>query len=245
MFVSAVVPAAGYGRRLDQSLPKPLVSLNKEPIFIHTLRALSRHPDIKEIILVVSPGSIDLIKGYLKKYRIRKIKELVVGGFTRRDSVRNGLKCVSDQAELVLIHDAVRPFIELNMVSRVIEEAKKSGAAILGVPIKSAVKEIGAESRVIRTLRRERLYEIQTPQVFQRDLIVNAYKRFTNVAAVDDASLVERLGNQVVVVFGSYFNIKITTPEDLVFAHAILQGRFLRQSRDVSSANRRSVPNLG
>ncbi len=224
MFVSAVVPAAGYGCRLNQSLPKPLVSLNKKPIFIHTLNALSRHPQIKEIILVVSPNSLDSIKGYLKKYRIRKIKELAIGGFSRRDSVRNGLKYVSAQAELVLIHDAVRPFIELEMISRVIEEAGKSGAAVLGVPIKSAVKEIDAGSSVIRTLKRECLYEIQTPQVFQRDLIINAYKRFANVAAVDDASLVERLGSPVVVVLGSYFNIKITTPEDLVFARSILQG---------------------
>ena len=111
------------------------------------------------------------------------------------------------------------------MISRVIKQAAKSGAAILGVPIKSTVKEIGARNRISRTLRRERLYEIQTPQVFQRELIINAYEKFPNVSAVDDASLVERLGKQVVVVLGSYFNLKITTPEDLVFAHAILKNK--------------------
>ena len=223
MFVSAVVPAAGYGLRLGKSIPKPLVSLNKKPIFIHTLSTLSHHPDIKEIILVVSADTLDLAKRYLKKYRIKKIKQLVIGGRSRRESVQNGLRCVSDEANMILIHDAVRPFIELNMISRVIKEAVKSKAAILGVPVKSTIKELAARNRVRRTCKRERFYEIQTPQVFKKDLIINAYRKFPNVSATDDASLVERLGSKVAVVLGSYFNIKITTPEDLVFARAILK----------------------
>jgi 2-C-methyl-D-erythritol 4-phosphate cytidylyltransferase len=223
MFVSAVVPAAGTGLRLGKSLPKPLIRLDKKPIFIHTLTSLSRHPDIKEIILVTSCHALDSTKRYLKRYRVGKIKHLVIGGYRRRDSVQNGLRCVSAQADMVLIHDAVRPFVELSMISRVIKQAAKSGAAILGVPVKSTVKEIGARNRISRTLKRERLYEIQTPQVFQRDLIINAYRRFPGVSAVDDASLVERMGSRPVVVLGSYFNIKITTPEDLVFARAILK----------------------
>ena len=222
MFVSAIVPAAGFGLRLNRPLPKTLVNLDKKPIFIHTLSVLSRHPNIKEIILVVSSRSLNSTKRYLKKYRIKKVKQLVIGGLRRRDSVQKGLSKVSSQADLVLIHDAVRPFIELSVISRVLKEAQRSKAAILGVPIKSTVKEIDARSRVIRTLRREQLYEIQTPQVFQRDLIINAYRKFPNLAAVDDASLVERLGIKVAVVFGSYFNIKITTPEDLVFARSLL-----------------------
>ena len=225
MFVSAIVPAAGLGLRLNRNLPKPLISFNKKPIFIYALSTLSRHPSIKEIILVVSSSTLRSTKYYIKKYRIKKIKELVIGGHRRRDSVQNGLNRVSTKADLVLIHDAVRPFIDLNMISRIIREAKKTGAAILGVPVKSTVKEITAKGRVIKTLRRERLFEIQTPQVFKRNLIINAYKRFPNLGAVDDAFLVERLGRQVVVVIGSYFNIKITTPEDLVFARSILLKR--------------------
>jgi len=223
MFVSAIVPAAGLGLRLNKSLPKPLVKLNKKPIFIHTIGILSLHPEIKEIILVMSERFLDLTKRYFKRYRIKKIKALVIGGSTRSQSVKEGLKLVSDNADLVLVHDAVRPFIDLDMLSRVIKKANDSGAAVLGVPIKSTVKEINKRFKVIKTLNRQRLYEIQTPQVFQKDLIINAYKSFPNIAAVDDASLVERLGRKVVVVFGSYFNIKITTPEDLVFAHSILK----------------------
>jgi len=222
MFVSAVVPAAGLGLRLNSQVPKPLVELNKKPIFIRTLEVLSRHPDVKEIVLVVSPNSIDSTERYLKKNRIEKIKNLVAGGAKRTDSVRNGLKQVSPEADLVLIHDAVRPFIDSDMISRLIREAEKCGAAVLGVPLKSAIKEIDKNSRIIRTLNRQHLCEIQTPQVFQRELIIEAYRKFPNAAAVDDAYLVEKLGKKVAVVSGSYFNIKITTPEDLVFARSIL-----------------------
>ncbi|MBU0549079.1 MAG: 2-C-methyl-D-erythritol 4-phosphate cytidylyltransferase [Candidatus Omnitrophica bacterium] len=224
MFVSAIVPAAGLGLRLNSHVPKPLVNLGRKPIFIRTLDVLSAHPVIKEIILVVSSGSLDLTRQHLKKSRTKKIKALVVGGCRRRDSVLNGLSKVSHKADFILIHDAVRPFIDLGLISRVIEEAQESGAAVLGVPVKSTVKEVDRKMRVIRTLKRERLYEIQTPQVFKKDLIVEAYKRFPNAAAVDDAFLVEKLGREVSVVLGSYFNIKITTQEDLVFARSILQG---------------------
>ncbi len=223
MFVSAIVPAAGLGLRLNKTLPKPLVCLNKRPIFIHTLNTLSRHRDIKEIILVVSSDGLDAIKHYLKKYRIRKIKDVVPGGRRRCDSVRNGLSRVWSRAGLVLIHDAARPFIELDAISCVIRQARKNGAAVLGVPVKSTVKEVDLINRVTRTLKRQSLYEIQTPQVFRRDLIINAYEKFPNTAAVDDAYLVEKLGSEVTVVYGSYFNIKITTPEDLVLGEAILK----------------------
>ncbi len=222
MFVSAVVPAAGYGLRLRSPIPKPLVRLNKKPILIHTLSNLSRHANIKEIILVVSAQTRDSVRNYIKKYRFENIKELVVGGQRRRDSVSNGLGYVSGRSDLILIHDAVRPFIELEHLNRVIEAAERTGAAVLGLPVKSTVKEVNVRGVVVKTLKRERIYEIQTPQVFQRDLIISAYKKFPHINAVDDASLVERLGRQVAVVPGSYFNIKITTPEDLVFAEAIL-----------------------
>ena len=228
MFVSAIIPAAGLGLRLKSSLPKPLVKLDRKPIIIHTLSALKYHPDIKEIILVVSQDIFDSAKRLLKKYRI-KIRHLVTGGTRRSDSVRNGLRYVSAQADLVLIHDAVRPFIDRDMISRVIRQANKTRAAVLGIPVSSTVKETRSNGIVKQTLPREHLYEIQTPQVFQKDLIIAAYKRFSKVAAVDDACLVERLGYPVKVVKGCYFNIKITTPADLILARSILSKRsFLR-----------------
>ncbi len=225
MYVSAIVPAAGLGVRLNNPLPKPLVNLNKKPIFIHTLNVLSRHPDINEINLVVSSRSLKPTKYYLKKYKIKKISALVIGGPKRRNSVENALDKISSKTDIVLIHDAVRPFIDFDMLSRGIKAVKKSGAVVFGLPIKSTVKEVDTQAKVVRTLRMNSLYEIQTPQLFKRELIINAYKRFPNLAAVDDAFLVEELGKKVVVIPGSYFNIKITTPEDLVFAEAILRGK--------------------
>ena len=157
MFVSAVVPAAGYGLRLNSPVAKTLLRLNQKPIFIHTLSVLSRHPHIKEIILVVSESSLRPSIGYLSNHRINKLRHLIIGGLRRRDSVRNGLQAVSPRADLVLVHDAVRPFIDSGMISRVIKAAKISGAAVPGVPVKSTLKEINARGRVIRTLKRERI----------------------------------------------------------------------------------------
>ena len=222
MFVSAIVPAAGLGLRLGSTVSKPLVRLDKKPIYLHTLKILNQHPDIKEIILAVSERNSDAIKKSLGRASLKKVKAVVLGGSRRRDSVENALARVSVNADLVLIHDAVRPFIALDLVSRVIRSAAKSGAAVLGVPVKSTIKEIDKKDAVIRTLNRDCLYEIQTPQVFRRELIMNAFKKFRNVACFDDASLVERLGNRVEVVMGSYLNIKITTREDLLFARAII-----------------------
>jgi 2-C-methyl-D-erythritol 4-phosphate cytidylyltransferase len=168
------------------------------------------------------------IIGNLKKYRIRKIRAVVLGGKRRQDSVDKGLKAVSKEADWVLIHDGVRPFINKELISSVIKEAKKAGAAIVGVPVKATIKKLKTQSLklktkfvVEKTLNRDNLWEIQTPQVFKKDLILKAYKRFGNINVTDDAMLVEKMGIKPRVVLGSYNNIKITTPEDLVIAKAI------------------------
>jgi 2-C-methyl-D-erythritol 4-phosphate cytidylyltransferase len=135
--------------------------------------------------------------------------------------VANGLKAIGPQADLILIHDAARPFITKGLVSSVIKEARKAGAAIAAVPVKATIKKVKNGSVVEKTLDRGKLWEIQTPQVFKKDLILKAYKKFKRIPATDDAMLVERLGAKVSVVLGSYSNIKITTPEDLIIAKGI------------------------
>ncbi|MCM8780318.1 MAG: 2-C-methyl-D-erythritol 4-phosphate cytidylyltransferase [Candidatus Omnitrophica bacterium] len=228
MEVSAIVLAAGRGRRLGLGVPKPLVELVSCPIIIYSLKVLSRHPSIKEIVLVVNPKNRLKIRRAIQQYRIPKITRLVLGGRQRQDSVRKGLEAISPESELVLIHDAVRPFINRMMLNSVIEKAKKNGAAILGVPVKATVKEITisrSQLFVRSTLNRDNLYEIQTPQVFRRNFILGAYRRFGNTSATDDAMLVEKLGVPVSVVLGSYDNIKITTPQDLYVAQAILKDK--------------------
>ena len=144
------------------------------------------------------------------------------GGPTRKSSVKNGLAQLTDDVEFVVIHDGVRPFIQEKIITATITAAKHSGAAVAGVPLKQTVKKIELKNlEVDVTLNRNEIWEIQTPQVFAKQLIMRAYEHVEHNEAPDDAFLVERLGHRVALVMGSYFNIKITTPEDMVLAHAI------------------------
>lgn len=221
MHVTAIVLAAGKGVRLKNRIPKPLVEINSCPLIIYCLDILSSQPDIKEIIVVANPENLEYIRQNLRQYRIAKVKDIVLGGRLRQESVVKGLKAMDTCTDWVLIHDGVRPFIDKGIVSSVIKAARKYKAAIVGVPVKATIKSSGRKCIVKRTLDRKNLWEIQTPQVFKKDLILKAYKKFGNTEVTDDASLVERLGVKVKIVMGSYFNIKITTPEDLVLAEAI------------------------
>jgi 2-C-methyl-D-erythritol 4-phosphate cytidylyltransferase len=184
---------------------------------------------VRDIILVVNAGNSRSIISKIRQYRITKIRRIVEGGRRRQDSVYNALRVMDNRTDLVLIHDGVRPFIDKETVSSVIKEAQDSGAAVMGVPVKATIKSVArspvqpfARSLFVKqTLNRENLWEIQTPQVFRKDLILKAYKRFGRGEVTDDASLVEKSGAKVKIVKGSYANIKITTPEDLILAKAM------------------------
>jgi 2-C-methyl-D-erythritol 4-phosphate cytidylyltransferase len=219
--LSAIILAAGQSRRLKTALSKPLVKIGKMPAIIYSLKALDIHPDIDEIIVVVNVKNQRAISRLIRNYSFSKIKSLVLGGRRRQDSVNNGLKMVSENSDWVLIHDSARPFIDRKFITEVIMAAKKTGAAITGVPIKATIKSIKSGGLVDRTLDRSNLWEIQTPQVFKKELILKAYKEFSKRNVTDDSSLVEKLGKKVKIVPGSYENIKITTKEDLLFAQAI------------------------
>ncbi|MDD5005270.1 MAG: 2-C-methyl-D-erythritol 4-phosphate cytidylyltransferase [Candidatus Omnitrophica bacterium] len=222
MKVTAIVPAAGLGVRLKSNIAKPLVKINDEAIILQTLRKLSGHPLINDIIVVFNSQDIPELKDLIRQKQIRKIKEVVAGGTFRKDSVKNGLKNVSGDTDFVLIHDGVRPFIEKKIISDVIEAAFKDGAAIVGIPLKSTIKKIKTKVlEVDSTLNRNEVWEIQTPQVFKKDLIMRAYDATDVTDVPDDAFLVERLGQRIVLVEGSPLNIKITTPDDIILAKAI------------------------
>ena len=228
MYVTAVVLAAGKGLRLKSKISKPLIKIDSKPLIIYSLNTLSKHPYIKDIIVVANRRNLQDIRNKIKQYRIDKIKDVVLGGQVRLASVVNGLRAIDNHTDLVLIHDGVRPFIDRDMVSSVIKTAKSSGAAIVGVPVKATIKrvvscQLSVVSKFIvkKTLDRSKLWEIQTPQVFRKDLILKAYDKFGDIDVTDDAMLVEKLGAKVSVVLGTYNNIKITTPEDLIIAQAI------------------------
>lgn len=222
MYVTAIIPAAGYGLRLKKKIPKALIEINNRPIFIQTLVAISQHPSIKDIIVVAPYSYIKVFEDRIRKYRLKKIQVVIPGGLTRRESVENGLLLLKPKNRWVLIHDAVRPFIGQKIISEVINAARKGGAAIVGLPVKATIKKVKGRLLVEKTLDRNHLWEIQTPQVFKKELILEAYNKFKHKTFTDDASLVERLGAEVRVVMGSYFNIKITTSEDLILAQAII-----------------------
>ena len=221
MKVSAIVPAAGLGLRLKSDIAKPLTLIDGEPIIIHTLRKLCSHPLINEIIVVFNSRDIPKLKELIRQKGIKKISDIIEGGTTRKQSVKNGLKNLVN-TDFVLIHDGARPFLKQEIISNAIDAALKYDAAIVGVPLNSTIKRIKLRNlEVDSTLKRDEIWEIQTPQVFKKDLITRAYDNIDEIEAPDDAFLVERLGHRVVLVSGSSLNIKITTPDDLVLAQAI------------------------
>jgi 2-C-methyl-D-erythritol 4-phosphate cytidylyltransferase len=237
MYVTAIVLAAGRGLRFNPKVSKPLFRIGSKPILIYSLLRLSRHPYVNDIIVVANSLNKKKIIKKIKEYRINKIKDVVLGGLRRQDSVIKGLEAMDSHADYVLIHDAARPFIDKNIISSVINAAKKYGAAISGVPLGFTLKQaqsvrkhkLAAAAFVEKTLDRKNLWEIQTPQVFKTTWILEAYKKFGRFNVTDDASLVEKLKKKVAIVSGPYFNIKITTPEDLAVASEIIKnGAHLR-----------------
>lgn len=218
MFVSAIIVAAGQCRRFKGKASKVLLKLNSKSVIAYPLEALNRHAQIKEIIIVGNFKNIKELRSIARREDRGKPTRIVLGGFLRQDSVRSGLRAVNSKADFVLIHDAARPFITKDLISAVIKEARETKAAILGMPLMSTIKRVGDKFLVKETIDRNNLWEIQTPQVFKKDLILKAYEECAGTAVTDDAMLVERLGAKVKVVLGSHNNIKITTPKDLVIA---------------------------
>ena len=221
----AIVVAAGKGTRLGGNQPKQFLELCGVPIVIHTLRQFERSEEINEIIVVVPAESTAAFSSLAEKFEIRKLVRVVSGGATRAQSVRHGLNAIAS-AEIVAVHDGVRPFVTLDEIDSVVTAARASGAAILVAPVADTIKEIG-NGRVKRTLTRHNLRRALTPQCFSYDLLKRAYDQLDEVEAAgievtDDSLLVKRLGAEVVAVEGSARNIKVTQAEDLVLAEAIL-----------------------
>ena len=222
--VTAIVVAAGSGKRLGSKVHKPLVKVACLPLVIHCLKALNAHEGIKDIVLVANAANRAALESVVRRWKISKVSSVVLGGARRQDSVCCGLKAVRADADLVLIHDAGRPFINRKIISMVIKEAAKTGAAIAAVPVKATIKEaVKGKIFVKKTLDRDQLWEVQTPQVFRKEIILEAYNRSGGKTVTDDAALVERLGKKVSLVMAAYSNIKVTTPEDLIIAEAIAQ----------------------
>jgi len=222
--ISAILLAAGCGRRLNSPVCKPLVKVGGRPLLFYSLRTLNRHRAIDEIVVVANRHNRKAIADIISKYSFRKVKALVLGGLRRQDSVFNGLQAARGSSKLVLIHDSARPFIEPGSITGIIREARIYGAAILAVKPKATIKSSRPDNTVAQTFNRDKLWEVQTPQVFKKEVLLTAFKKYSRGTVTDDASLVERLGKRVKVVEGSYRNIKVTTKEDLLLAGVISRG---------------------
>lgn len=209
-------------------VPKQFLSLGGQPLLVHSLRVLQASAVIEEIILAVPQADMDYcLKQVITPHRFTKVTKVVPGGHERQDSVRHALEAVREEAEVVVIHDAVRPFLTARMVEEVVAAARAKGAAIIALPMKETVKQVGADHVIERTIDRRPLWLAQTPQAFRRDWLLAAHRKAyaEGVHATDDAYLVEWAGHPVSVVEGSGENMKVTRPEDLVIAEAIWAAR--------------------
>jgi 2-C-methyl-D-erythritol 4-phosphate cytidylyltransferase len=218
------------GTRMGGETPKQFLELDGIPILLHTLRRLASCDAISEIILATRADEVQRMQERCQQEKFRQAIRVVKGGATRQESVAAALEHVGDDVELVAVHDAVRPFVSREQVSRVIEEARKCGAAILGVPAMDTVKEVKRSSLpqdvalITGTIPRERVVLAQTPQVFLTKLLKEAFAKAAadGVNSSDEAGLVERLGYDVHVVHGTERNIKITKPSDMELARFYL-----------------------
>jgi 2-C-methyl-D-erythritol 4-phosphate cytidylyltransferase/2-C-methyl-D-erythritol 2,4-cyclodiphosphate synthase len=224
----AIIPAGGVGKRLGSSIAKQYLLLDGVPVLVRTLKIFQQAKVIDEIVLVVPEDDlISARKQLVDKYDLTKVTAIVAGGNERQDSVRNGLSAIVDKCDVVIIHDGVRPLLTEEMLNQVVATAKSDGASSIGVKVKDTVKQTTDDNLVAATLPRNNLWLTQTPQAFAFDVLQRAYDAAASdkFYGTDDASLVERIGVKVKMIAGSYENIKITTPDDLIIAEAFIKNK--------------------
>jgi 2-C-methyl-D-erythritol 4-phosphate cytidylyltransferase/2-C-methyl-D-erythritol 2,4-cyclodiphosphate synthase len=237
--IVAIVPAAGVGSRFGEARDKIFYPILNRPLLLWTLKVLQSVNIITEIIPVLRAESIEMGKELIDKFKISKVRLIIPGGKERQDSVYNALNCLDEKTSIVVIHDGARPVIEKDLVKMAIKELIDSAdhgidGVIIGVPVKDTIKEVkkqgiegkkGSDIFVDRTLSRNLLWAIQTPQVFFYKKLIEAYKRAykDKFYSTDDSALVEKYGGIVKVITGSYKNIKVTTLEDIDIAEVFLR----------------------
>ncbi len=216
--VGVVIPAAGLGKRLGSNKPKQFIEIDGIPILQITLQRFQACDAVDCVVVVSQADFVNEVTNLVTKNNFTKITSIINGGEHRQDSVWNGLKeIIKNDVEIILVHDAVRPFVTDEIIKDVITAAETFGAAVPAVLSKDTIKVSDENGFLIETLDRNKLFAVQTPQGFRKELIIKAFeKAYTdNYYATDDANLVERLGQKIKLIAGDYKNIKITTKEDL------------------------------
>jgi 2-C-methyl-D-erythritol 4-phosphate cytidylyltransferase len=221
MKTTAIILAAGNAKRMMSCKNKLFLELQK-PILIHTIEVFEKHDLINDIIIVVNKKDLDMCDKVIKKNRFKKIKKIVTGGKTRQESSYNGV--MQADSDIILIHDGARPLVKEDSITNSIKDALTYGASTVAVPLKETLKKV-ENLFVEKTLERDSLWVVQTPQTFKKEIIKKAHEsaKKGNFSAKDDSALVERLGFKVKVSIGHYENLKITTPDDLIIAKHIFK----------------------
>jgi 2-C-methyl-D-erythritol 4-phosphate cytidylyltransferase len=221
----AIILAGGAGKRMGAATNKQFLLIGNKPIIVHTLQTFEDCRSVDGIYLVVNQKDLPLIQEeILETYRFNKVMKVVIGGRLRQDSVRNGLEAIEKPCDIVVIHDGARPFIAPTFIEKGIFLMEMFDAVIPALPVKDTVKVVSKEGFVSKTLERNSLWHVQTPQTFKYELIMKAYRdgMAKKLYGYDDATFIEHLGKKVKVIEGSPYNIKITTPEDLIIAQGLL-----------------------
>jgi 2-C-methyl-D-erythritol 4-phosphate cytidylyltransferase len=224
--VTAIIVAAGEGRRVGAGIGKVYLPIGGRALLLRTLDQFFRTKRVDNVIVVIAKQDLTRCKSLLENDSRARRQTWILqsGGSSRQKSVARGLEKVSSDCDVVVIHDGARPFVSSDLIDRAIEEASARKAVVVGVPVRDTIKVVSEDRQVVSTPERNGLWEIQTPQAFDRSLILEAHRaaQRNDQEATDDASLVERLGKTVYLIEGERTNIKITLPEDLLFAEALL-----------------------
>jgi 2-C-methyl-D-erythritol 4-phosphate cytidylyltransferase len=227
MRATAIIVGAGEGKRMGGTIPKSFLPIAGRPLVLRALDRCFSARSIEKVILVVADDEMQRTQAVMQNDLNFSHRPWVLqaGGATRQKSVRRGLEKLDSNCEIVVIHDAARPLVSASLIDRCVDEACRVDAVVVGVPVRNTIKIVSEDLWVQATPARNSLWEIQTPQVFRKELIVQAHDRAFRQAidATDDATLVEQLGTPVLVVSGETTNIKITTPEDILLAEALLR----------------------
>jgi 2-C-methyl-D-erythritol 4-phosphate cytidylyltransferase len=221
----AIILAGGTGKRMGTSTNKQFLILDNKPIIVRTLQVFEECRQVDGIYLVVNHRDLSLIQEeILEPYKFNKIMKLVVGGRLRQDSVKNGLEAIEPPCDIVIIHDGARPFVSPAFIDKSISLMEMFDAIIPALPVKDTIKVVSKEGFVTKTLERDSLWAVQTPQTFKYETVLKAYREGASkkLYGYDDATFLEHVGKRVKVIEGSPYNIKITTPEDLNIAKGML-----------------------
>lgn len=218
---TVIIVAAGSGKRFGGDVPKQFIEIGGKPLIIHTLEKFENCTAIDEIILVLAAREITDFTSKSEKFKLKKLVKTVAGGATRAASVYNGLQAI-DAAEIVAVHDGARPFVSIDEIAQTVEKARETGAACLVAPVTDTIKEVSG-GKILRTIDRAGLRRALTPQCFRFEILRRAFAGADlSEAATDECFLVERLGQKIAAVEGSAKNIKVTHPEDFIWAEKLL-----------------------